>query len=166
MTRLQQPPTEIYEHMNGHAAEYARHLVLRDIRRSEFITELRRELTHIADHTEGETRTTLKRIVHSIDALEHLDSSWKEFMVYFDRIHGHFLTDLSKKHPELTETELRLCAFLRLPMTSKDVATIIGCSTRSVEKHRERLRKKFGLTPTQRIHEYLNSSFGKNAQDH
>lgn len=142
-------------------AEYARELVLRDLKRSESILHLRKELLGIAERTEGDTRTSVKRLVHTIDTLEHKEASWNDFMLYFDHIHGGFLTNLSARHPDLTETELRISAFLRLPMTSKDVASIMGCSTRSVEKHRERLRRKFGLTSEQRIHEYLNTSIAR-----
>jgi len=139
-------------------AAYVRELVLRDLKRSEFTVQLRKELLSIIENTEGTVRTTVKRLIHNIDAIENKDASWNDFMRYFDHIHGGFLTALSARHPDLTETELRISAFLRLPMTSKDVASIMGCSTRSVEKHRERLRKKFGLTSEQRIHEYLNTS--------
>jgi DNA-binding CsgD family transcriptional regulator len=158
MNGTQQAPAIAHAY-GSDIADYARQLVLRDLKRSEFIHELRRELHRLGELTSGDVHVSIKRIVHTIDSLEHHESSWNDFMTYFDQIHGGFLTRLSARHPELTETELRICAFLRLPMTSKDVASIMGCSTRSVEKHRERLRKKFGLTPTQRIHEYLNTTF-------
>lgn len=158
MTGAQQAPATAHAN-SSNIADYTRQLVLRDLKRSEFIHELRRELHRLGEQTSGDVHVSIKRIVHTIDSLEHHESSWNDFMTYFDQIHGGFLTRLSAHHPELTETELRVCAFLRLPMTSKDVASIMGCSTRSVEKHRERLRKKFGLTPTQRIHEYLNTTF-------
>ncbi|CAN5550655.1 hypothetical protein BH10BAC6_BH10BAC6_00310 [soil metagenome] len=157
MTGAQQAPATAHAY-SSNIADYTRQLVLRDLKRSEFIQGLRRELHRLGEQTTGDIHVSLRRIVHTIDSLEHNESSWNDFMTYFDQIHGGFLTKLSARHPDLTETELRVCAFLRLPMTSKDVASIMGCSTRSVEKHRERLRKKFGLTPTQRIHEYLNTT--------
>lgn len=156
-----QRPTSTPHANYSEMADYARQLVLRDLKRSEFIQDLRKELHRLVEISDGDVRMAVKRLVQTIDSLEHKESSWNDFMMYFDHIHGGFLTALSARHPDLTETELRISAFLRLPMTSKDVASIMGCSTRSVEKHRERLRKKFGLTPAQRIHEYLNTSVSR-----
>lgn len=102
-------------------------------------------------------KSVLVRILRDID--EQLDEHqmWQDFIAQFDAIHGNFISKLAREYPTLTPTELRLCAFLRLPMPSKDIATLYHCSVRSIEKHRERMRKKFGLKHNESLTTFLAS---------
>jgi tetratricopeptide (TPR) repeat protein len=74
------------------------------------------------------------------------ESAWNEFEVRFTSVHGDFYKKLSKINPNLTLNEKRLCAFLLLDMTTKEISAITGQSIRAIELARIRLRKQFGLT--------------------
>ncbi len=83
---------------------------------------------------------------------------WKEFEVSFEQVHETFFRNLNKKHPDLTAGDRRLCALLKLNLTSKEISRITGQSFKSVENARTRLRKKLGLTNTKtELVVYLNS---------
>ncbi len=83
---------------------------------------------------------------------------WKEFEVSFEQVHESFYKNLNKKHPDLTSNDRRLCALLKLNLTSKEIAQISGQSFKSVENARTRLRKKLGLTNTKTdLVVYLNT---------
>ena len=71
--------------------------------------------------------------------------TWDEFEVRFKEVHANFYNRLSNEFPDLTAQELRLCAFLRLNMTNKEIAAITYQSLDSLKTARYRLRKKLGL---------------------
>ncbi len=83
------------------------------------------------------------------------DEQWHEFESRFERVHIGFLKNLQKKYPTLSLTEKRLCAFLRLNMTTKEIANIMHVSSRAVEQSRYRLRKKLGLDKKQDLNNFL-----------
>lgn len=83
---------------------------------------------------------------------------WKEFELSFEQVHETFYKNLNLRHPDLTSSDRRLCALLKLNLTSKEISQITGQSFKSVENARTRLRKKLGLTNTKTdFVVYLNS---------
>ncbi len=83
---------------------------------------------------------------------------WKEFEISFEQVHASFYKNLNKKHPSLTSNDRRLCALLKLNLTSKEISQISGQSFKSVENARTRLRKKLDLTNTKTdLVVYLNT---------
>lgn len=83
---------------------------------------------------------------------------WEEFEVRFAKTHGDFYDRLVKAFPDITLNERRLCAFLKLDMTTKEISTITGQSVRAIEIARTRLRKKLNLSQTDTsLFEFLSS---------
>ena len=74
---------------------------------------------------------------------------WEEFEVRFQNVHNSFFKNLLERHPNLTSNERRLCAFLRLDMSTKEISALTGQSLRAIELGRIRLRKKLELTNTE-----------------
>jgi len=89
----------------------------------------------------------LRNIVYQLQHLE-LDNNWKEFEVHFIQTHQDFYENLHKRFPDLTPNEKKLCAFLRLNMSTKDIASITHQSVHSINVARTRLRKKLGIDQT------------------
>jgi len=82
-----------------------------------------------------------KKIRHSSD-----DKILKEFSARFQEVHSGFYGTLLQRYPDLTQNELKLCAFLRLNMSSKDISELTGQSIFALENGRYRLRKKLGIS--------------------
>lgn len=85
------------------------------------------------------------------DILDHLktmknDKAWKEFEIRFTQVHSEFYDRLQAEFPDLTPNEKKLCAFLRLNMTTKDIAAITHQTPHSINVARTRLRKKLNLS--------------------
>jgi tetratricopeptide (TPR) repeat protein len=74
------------------------------------------------------------------------DDVWEEFEIRFKQLHSDFNENLNKYSPDLTSNDKKLCAFLRLKMSTKEIASITGQSTSSIETARTRLRKKFNIS--------------------
>ena len=79
-----------------------------------------------------------------LNDLEHMseEDSWKEFELRFQEVHEAFYNHLNQLHPDLTPNELRLCAFLKLNLSIKEVSSITFQSVESIKTARYRLRKK------------------------
>jgi DNA-binding CsgD family transcriptional regulator len=86
--------------------------------------------------------------------IEHQDN-WAVFEKNFDKVHENFLQRLMSNHSDLTPKDLRLAAYLRMNLSSKEIAPLLNISIRSVEISRYRLRKKMNLGHDQNLTEYL-----------
>jgi hypothetical protein len=92
----------------------------------------------------GNTEDDLNVALNQIRHLEK-DKSWKEFEIHFTQVHSDFYQKLNVSFPDLTPNERKLCAFLRLNMTTKDIASITHQSIHSINVARTRLRRKMNL---------------------
>jgi DNA-binding CsgD family transcriptional regulator len=80
------------------------------------------------------------------DRQSNSQNEWKLFEKNFHEVHDDFFKILQNKYSGLTPGDLKLCAFLRMNLSSKEIAPLIGITFRSIELHRYRLRKKFHLS--------------------
>ncbi|MCM1153265.1 MAG: hypothetical protein NC328_06400 [Muribaculum sp.] len=83
------------------------------------------------------------------------DDDWKSFHRNFDIVYGDFTKKLIRLHPSLTISDQRLCCYIRMGLSSKEISPLINISYKSVEMARYRLRKKIGLTQESSLQEYL-----------
>ena len=131
---------------------------MQEIAKTSFINEVSDELKKLKlKANKKETRDHIDTILQKIIREQRTDI-WKEFDTHFTEIHESFYRILSQKHHELTTRDLRLCALLKLNLSSKEVADLTGQSVKGIENARVRLRKKLELTNTgSEIASYLNS---------
>jgi len=85
-----------------------------------------------------------ERLIRLLDENLSSEDDWVIFRANFDRIHENFFRNLHVKYPELTSNDLRFCAYLRLNLSSKDIAHLMNISLKGVEVGRYRIRKKSG----------------------
>lgn len=86
----------------------------------------------------------------------HYNFYWKEFETYFQKVHIGFLNNLQNNFPDLTSAERRLAAFVRLNLSTKQIADITFNSIHSIEVSRSRLRKKLNLNSQTNLNDFLN----------
>jgi DNA-binding CsgD family transcriptional regulator len=85
------------------------------------------------------------------------EKNWELFNNYFDEVHQDFITRLKAKYENLTPKELRLCAYLRMNISSKEIAPLMNISVRGVEISRYRLRKKLRLDHDTNLTDFIMS---------
>ena len=107
--------------------------------------------------TSESTNLSVKSVIRTINRNITEEDSWKVFKEAFDGTDKDFLKKVKQAHLTLTPNDLRLCAYLRLNLSSKEVAPLLNISVRSVEIKRYRLRKKMDLQHEQGLVEYLLS---------
>ncbi|HEY0677472.1 MAG TPA: triple tyrosine motif-containing protein [Chitinophagaceae bacterium] len=86
---------------------------------------------------------------------DKMKKNWEQFAVHFDKVHSDFLVSIKEAYPNLTLSELKLCAYLRLSLSSKEIAQIMNITIKSVELGRHRLRKKLGIDPSVNLFNFL-----------
>jgi hypothetical protein len=88
---------------------------------------------------------TLKPIKQKVEQYKRENGSWRVFESYFNGIYDGFLDRLRVQYPNLTNNDLKICAYIRLGMTTKEIANLVNIEVSSVETARYRLRKNMGL---------------------
>ena len=83
-------------------------------------------------------------------------NNWEEFKKYFEGVYTSFFIRLNQDYPILTQGDLKICAFIRLNMVSKDIAQISGLSPKSVDVARYRIRKKLNLKREDSLYKFLS----------
>lgn len=119
------------------------------IKKNEFLNTIKKELNHIRDNKE------LKSVLRIIDKNLNNTDDWKLFEEAFNNADKDFLKKIKLKHSALTSNDLRLCAYLRLNLSSKEIAPLLNISPRSVEVKRYRLRKKMNLSHETSLTNYI-----------
>jgi FixJ family two-component response regulator len=97
----------------------------------------------------------IKKILRRLNSEEKLDDEWKQFSIHFNDVHSNFLLTLKEVFPELNAHEMKLCAYLRMNLSSKEIAQLMSISVRGVEISRYRLRKKLKLQPNEDLFGFL-----------
>ncbi len=82
---------------------------------------------------------------------------WETFETNLNQIHNKFIINLSNKYPNLTSKDINLCIYLKMNLSSKEIAPMMNISFRGVELHRYRLRKKLNLTQEENLSKFLLS---------
>jgi DNA-binding CsgD family transcriptional regulator len=108
-------------------------------------------------NSETNTSLSVKSVIRTINKNITEEDSWKVFKEAFDNADKDFLKKIKQAHSSLTPNDLRLCAYLRLNLSSKEIAPLLNISLRSVEIKRYRLRKKMDLHHEQGLVEYIIS---------
>lgn len=83
------------------------------------------------------------------------DDEWSRFKIHFDSVHPDFFTKLKKASDELTENDLRLCAYIKIGMRAKDIASMLSVSPASVNTNRYRIRRKLNLSKEDSLDDYI-----------
>ncbi|WP_224491277.1 triple tyrosine motif-containing protein [Robertkochia flava] len=123
------------------------------IKKNEFLIEIRDNLKQL----NGKGEKQIKSIIADINKDINEDDNWNLFKEAFNNADKDFLKKIKDLHPNLTPNDLRLCAYLRLNLSSKEIAPLLNISVRSVEIKRYRLRKKMELEHEKSLVEYILS---------
>ena len=120
------------------------------INKNELLNQIKKELKNISS-----AEKELQSVIKIIDKNLNNTDDWNVFEEAFNNADKDFLKKIKSLHPALTSNDLRLCAYLRLNLSSKEIAPLLNISSRSVEVKRYRLRKKMGLPHESSLTNYI-----------
>ena len=141
------------EHKNTELASVAMHLV----QKGELLGNIKDELMRLKKSSNDENHKTgdYKKLIHILGEEDKMDKDWEHFAQHFDKVHRDFVVILKEKHPTVTGNELKLSAYLRMNLSTKEIAQLMNISVRGIEISRYRLRKKLGISSEVNLFDYL-----------
>ncbi len=152
--KSQEENSKLYEDLavvNKQMASSALHAIQKEQSLNQIVNRIKSTKSENSDSVH-----LLKSISKDIEKVNST-KNWEEFEIRFIEIHSHFFPKLLEEHPNLSYNERRLCAFLKLDMSTKEITNLTGQSLRAVELARIRLRKKLNLTNSDTtIFQYLS----------
>lgn len=119
-------------------------------------------LTEIKEHLSGlilsdsENKKTYKGLSQMISDNIHLDSDWEQFKMHFEKVNIGFFDNLQQAYPELSQGDLKVCAYIKIKLSSKEIAQMMNISPAGINKRLYRIRKKMQLEPHSNISENLS----------
>lgn len=134
------------EHKNTRLANSTINL----ISKNEVLSELKTKIHTLEDRKEAMPEI-VSLIIQNIDN----ENNWKKFSLDFETAHPGFLDRLVQHFPDLTETQIKICAYLRIELSSRSIAELLHVSLAAVNKNRQRLRKKLNLKAETNLSEFL-----------
>ena len=127
---------------NRQLASFAIHLSQKD----EFLLQIIKELKKLIEEINSGSKKKLIQLNSKIKLNIQLESNWKDFKLHFENVHTGFFYRLVKLFPNLTPKDQKLCAYLRLNLSTKEIAQLLNITPGSAEISRIRLRKKLNLS--------------------
>lgn len=142
----------------AHKAQDIANSTMNVIRKNEILMDIDGNLQKAVDHI-GDDRNKTIRIINNIrrhiqENIGH-DDDWQKFRTNFDLTYSDYLKRLSDRYPALTAGDLKLCAYLKMGLRSKDMAPLLNMTVRSVEMTRYRLRTKLSLDRDTNLSDFL-----------
>ena len=126
------------------------------LKKGELLTKIKTGLLQLIKEMDNpHAITELKKMVRTLNEDEHMDEEWENFSNHFDKVHSDFLSVLKELHPSVSANELKLSAYLRMNLSTKEIAQLMNISVRGVEISRYRLRKKLALASEVSLFDYL-----------
>ncbi len=137
---------------NSELASSAMHLV----KKGELLSKIKEGLTHIMKLFDNQqANTEVKKLIKTLGEDDNIDKEWENFTKHFDKVHSDFVSSLKEKHSTISGNEVKLCAYLRMNLSTKEIAQLMNISVRGVEISRYRLRKKLGINSETNLFDYL-----------
>lgn len=130
------------------------------IRKNEILLDIDSELESLSENMTDDRNKMLKRLAkirHMIKENIQHDNIWQQFEENFDIVYDDFLKRLGEQYPQLTVSDKKMCAYLKMDLSSKEIAPLLNLTVRSVEMTRYRLRKKLGLSRENNLTEFLQN---------
>ena len=139
-------------HKNSELASAAMILV----QKGKLLSKIKEDLVRLKNNAEIEKESKdYKKIIRIIEGELGNSHEWEQFAAHFDDVHTNYLKTLKKRYPDLTTSDLKLCAYLRLNLSSKEIAQLMNISIRGVETGRYRVRKKLEIPNDVSLFDFL-----------
>jgi len=143
--------TEI-EFKNSELASTAMNLV----QKKEFLLKVKDELQRLNKSGRDIVEAAeIKKILRLLSEEKKVNKEWEQFSIHFNKVHADFLTIIKERYPTINQQELKLCTYLIMNLSSKEIAQLMAISVRGVEISRYRLRKKLQIPTEVNLFEFL-----------
>lgn len=109
----------------------------------------------IKNHDINDSSPSFRHLIRLIRDVEKSDQDWENFAMHFNTVNADFFNKLKDQFPDLTPNELKLCAYLKMNLSTKEIAQLMNITIKAVEVGRYRLRKKLRILPETNLYDFL-----------
>ena len=109
----------------------------------------------IKNHDINDSSPSFRHLIRLIRDVEKSDQDWENFAMHFNMVNTDFFNKLKDRFPDLTPNELKLCAYLKMNLSTKEIAQLMNITIKAVEVGRYRLRKKLHIQPETNLYDFL-----------
>ena len=125
------------------------------MQKNTMLQEIQTDIKNMAKKASDDDKPNYKRINLQINQSLRLQKDWDVFKLYFEDVNKKFYQKLNEINPDLTTNDHRLCALIKLNMTSKEMASVLNVAPNSIKSSRYRLKKKLGLDVDANLEEFV-----------
>ncbi len=123
------------------------------VKKNESMLEIKNELEE--NKSNFSNSLAFKRLLRKIDNSIGHEDEWQLFEYNFNQVHEEFFNQLKLQHPKLTHKDLKICAYIKMNLLTKEIAPLMNVSIRGLETHRYRLKRKLNLENDKSLGDYL-----------
>lgn len=132
-------------------------LSLKRIYRNRILVHQKNKLAGISVKASEAVKESLEKVILEIDEELLEDRDWKYMEPQLDKVYNNFITKLNASHTDLTQTDVKLAAYVRMGLSTKEISEFMHKTLRGIESDRYRLRKKLGLDQQDSLRQYLKN---------
>ncbi|MEE4198397.1 MAG: two-component regulator propeller domain-containing protein [Bacteroidales bacterium] len=123
--------------------------------KNESLYGIKEQLRHISNKVNPDAQKYLQKLIKNIERNTNQKEDWEKFEGYFDQVYEDFTKRIREQYPHLTPNDIKLCAYLRMNLSTKEIAPLLNISIRGVEVSRYRLRKKLNLSKDDNLIDFM-----------
>ncbi len=143
-----------------HKAQELTNSTMNIIRKNDMLQAIDQQMTMLADGVRQEQPKaqlvkTINEVRRDIKKQQKDDDQWERLAQNFNIVHHHFIETLTARYPQLKTNDIKLCVYLKMGLSSKEIASVMNTATRSIETARYRLRKKLELDNSESLTDFL-----------
>ena len=127
------------------------------LQKNKMLTDLKEKIGTIKVSNDEQLRKKVNNIDRNIEMNMNFDDDWQKFKLHFAEVHPNFFEKLYQESNTLNNNDTRFCAYIRMGLTTKEIAQLMGISAGSVQKARYRLKKKLELEKEVNLIEYISN---------
>jgi len=100
---------------------------------------------------------SISKVLRLIQNNINLEVQWEKFKLHFEEVHPNFFLKLQKKFPILNDNDLRLCAYIKMLLSNKEIANLLNLTLKGIESARYRLKKRLNLPPEKDLNTFIRN---------
>jgi len=147
---------QLTEEMNHKQRELAS-MTLQMVKKNELLQDLSQNIKKLEHQTGDESKKEVKKLKQMIQSQNRLDQDWSNFKIHFDGVHPNFYDHLREIVNNLTSQDERHCCYIKMGLSTKEIAQLMNISSSSVQMARYRLKKKLGLSKKDNIYSFIHN---------
>lgn len=125
--------------------------------KNKMMEELQTKMDNLLTNSSEENRSKILDITRNIRQSISFEKDWDKIKLHFEKVHPEFFTKLSETYPQLTQNELKHCAYIKMNMSNKETANLLGVDHNTVKMSRYRIKKKLELPQEEDLTHFINN---------